>query len=204
MKGEGTSGAFFPSFLVYQNQIKILSILTALSMICLFTGCGEDDEGTTDELEDRTPDIATITGEVTLEGGNDHSGIEVYLYSDEIPIGISEIDASGNYSIGLKKIGSYKLVFEKEGFTSVSQEVSVIEGVNPTEPAILQPGVAITGIVRYDLGFPDETQLEATIINESNGQEIVLEPDGNVRYRITVLPGIYTVIVEDTLNDDSI
>ena len=184
-----------------ENQMKILSILAVLSLVCLFVGCGEGDEETMDEPEGQTPDIATITGNVTLEGENDHSRTVVNLYRDEIPIGTSETDASGNYSIGLKRIGSHKLVFEKEGFVSVSQEISITEGANPAESAMLQPGGVVTGIVRYDVRTPDKTQLEATIINESNGQEIVVKSAEKGKYEITVLPGIYTVIVEDTVPD---
>jgi hypothetical protein len=181
--------------------MKILSVLIILSLLWLFAGCGEDANETIDEPEDNTPDVATLTGKVTLAGENDHSGIGIYLYLDESLASQSKTDASGNYSIGAKKTGVYILEFEEDGFLTVAQEITIVEGANSATAATLEAGGTITGTVSFDLKQPDNPQIEITIINESNGQEFIVEADNHGKYRITILPGNYTVIVENTTPD---
>lgn len=181
--------------------MKILSISVILSLVWLFVGCGEDAEEAIDGTEDKTPDVVTLTGKATLAGESNHSGIRVCLYRDESLVDQSETDASGNYSIGSKKAGDYRLEFERDGFVTVTQEITIAEGANSAEAATLEPGGIITGTVNFDVSTPDKQQLKVTIINEANGQEFVAKPDRHGKYRLTVLPGSYTVIAEDATPD---
>jgi hypothetical protein len=183
-----------------ENQMKILSISVILPLIWLFVGCGEDVEETMDGSEDKSPDVATVTGKATLAGENNHSGIGIYLYRDESLVNQSETDASGNYSIGLRKTGDYILKFEEDRFVTVTQEITIAEGANSAAPVTLEPGGVIAGTVDFDVKPPDKPQLKVTIINEANGQESIVKPDRG-RYRVTVLPGTYTVIAEDAAPD---
>ncbi|MFC1717866.1 hypothetical protein ACFL6S_29670 [Candidatus Poribacteria bacterium] len=178
--------------------MKVLSILIVLSLFCLFPGCGGDDEEIIDVPEDKTPDVATITGQVNLVGESDHSGVEVQIYQDESLLNMSETDASGNYSIGLKELDDYTLRFKKDGFVTVVQEIATVEGANPVEAVTLDPGGLISGSVNYDLKAPDDPELKVMVIDEASGQEYVVETDRNGRYEFTVLPGSYMVIIEDT------
>jgi len=181
--------------------MKILSILIVLSLLWLFVGCGGDVDETSSEPADKTPDVATLAGMANLEGGSDYSGIEINLYRDGTFLNLSETDASGNYSIGLKRADDCTLTFEKDGFVTVTREIAIAEGVNSAEAVTLKPGGVITGVVSFDVKTPDETQLKATIIAEASGQEFTAEPDRNGKYRLTVLPGSYTVIIEDIAPD---
>jgi len=181
--------------------MRTLSISVILSLVWLFVGCGEDVEETIDSTEGKTPDVVTLTGKVTLAGESNHSGIRVCLYRDESLVDQSETDASGNYSIGSKKAGDYRLEFERDGYVTVTQEITIAEGANSAAAATLEPGGVITGAVNFDVKPPDESQLKVTIINEANGQESIVKPDRYGKYRLTVLPGSYTVIVEDTTPD---
>ena len=181
--------------------MKILSVLIILSLLWLFVGCGGDANETIDEPEDKTPDVATLTGKATLAGENDHSGIGVYLYLDGSLASQSKTDASGSYSVGVKKTGVYILEFEEDGFLTVAQEITIVEGANSATAATLEAGGTITGTVSFDLKQPDNPQIEITIINEANGQEVIAEADNHGKYRLTVLPGHYTIIVENTTPD---
>lgn len=181
--------------------MKVLHILVALSLFWLFIGCGGDSDEIMDVSEDKTPDVATITGQVTLVGKSDHSGVEVQIYQNESLLDISKTDASGNYSIGLKTLDDYTLRFEKDGFVTVTQEIAAVEGANPVEAVTLDPGGSISGAVKYEPKTPDNPQPKITIINEANGQEYVVEIDQRRRYKLTLLPGIYTVTAEETTSD---
>jgi len=181
--------------------MKFLWISIILILPLLFVGCGEDGEEELDTSGDKTPDIATLTGTATLTGENSHSGIEIYLYLDGSPVSQSGSDASGNYSIGLKKTGDYTLEFAKDGFVTATQEITIVEGTNSATSLTLEPGGAITGTVSFDLKQPSKLQLKITVIDESSGQEFVAQSDQRGKYRITVLPGSYKVVVEDTTPD---
>jgi hypothetical protein len=181
--------------------MKTLTTLIALFLLCLFVGCGGDTDEVTNGSEDKIPDVATLIGSATLAGENDHSGIIINLYSDGSPVDLSETDASGSYSIGLKRTGNYTLEFEKDGFVTAIQEMTIAEGDNSAEAVTLEAGGIITGAVAFDVKSPDKPQIKVTVTNEANGQETIQELEREEKYRVTVLPGSYTVIVEDAAPD---
>ena len=77
--------------------------------------------------------ITAIRGQVTLEGARDHTGIAVYVPGTSYA---ARTDAAGMFLMSFIPAGSYKLRFEKDGFTSVdAPEVVVTEANTSILPA---------------------------------------------------------------------
>ncbi len=181
-----------------EKNLKVKLILTTITLLWLFVGCGGEEVIEEPEKLVTTPDVATLTGKVTLEGVNKHQGIEVSLFLDENFLDGTETDAGGDYSIGLKKAGRYTLKFTKDGFVTVTKEIDIAEGENTGAEIVLQPGGLIIGNVEFEVKPDGTEEMMMTIVNEADNQEFVLKIDQDGKFQLIVLPGTYTIRVEDT------
>ena len=181
--------------------MKTILILAAIIMLLLFIGCGEEANEDLEDPEASLPDIATLVGNVTLEGSGEHSGVTVSVLSDGRSIASSETNVEGNYSIGLKKTGAFTLTFVKDNFVTVMKEISIDEGNNSGPEVTLIAGGLIQAVVEFEVQPDGEPQMLMTVVNEADNRKYVLEVGRDDKYLLTVPPGIYTVTIEEAKPD---
>ncbi|HIE29143.1 TPA: carboxypeptidase regulatory-like domain-containing protein [Candidatus Poribacteria bacterium] len=185
-----------------RGKLRVKLILATVALLWLFAGCGgEEADKESKSPVTSTPDVATLTGKVTLEGADEHDGVNVSLFSDERFIAESKTDADGNYSIGLKKTGRYTLKFTKDNFVTVTKEIDIVEGENAGPEVTLEPGGLIQGSVEFEVKPDDTPQMVMTVVNEADNRKFVLKVGKDEKYLLTVPPGIYTITIEDTTPD---
>jgi hypothetical protein len=185
-----------------RKKMKITLILAAIIILLLFIGCGEEANEDLGDSEASTPDIATLVGKVTLEGSGEHSGVTVSVLSDGLSIASSETNAEGNYSIGLKKTGTFTLTFVRDSFVTVMKEINIVEGENSGPEVTLIPGGLIQAAVDFEVQPDGEPKMLMTVVNEADNQKYILEVGRDDKYLLTVPPGVYTVTIE-AANPDS-
>src|ERR1700755_926148 len=83
------------------------------------------------------PESAEMTGKTDIAGGVIHAetkkpiaNVNITAYSVEKKEKITLTDANGNYNFNELKSGTYKLVFQKDGFKTITKEKVAIKENN--------------------------------------------------------------------------
>jgi FtsP/CotA-like multicopper oxidase with cupredoxin domain len=97
-----------------------LFILTMLFAVTSFVASANTTDPSADKEETRKTDIAG--GVIHTDSKKPLSNVSVTAYSASKKEKVVYTDANGNYSFSELRAGTYKLVFEKDGFKKVTRE----------------------------------------------------------------------------------
>lgn len=112
----------------------------------------------------------TISGQVTLEGQTDHSGVEVRILNQ--PDKFATTNSSGNYTITDVNPGNLMIQFKKQGFKTTRKDTLLPNGGSLTINVYLP--VTLGNILVVD----DDATYEGRISNEKEGTFDLTSPLG--------------------------
>lgn len=138
--------------------------------------------------------LSEIQGNVTDQSLNDIMGVNVSLLKNSLPVKTSITDNSGNFYFEDVPYGTYQLLFEKEGYTSKTQEITVTANTPSVNISIQARKGILEGKVTDNFGGVLEN---AFVILKQNAVEILTEnsgSDGTFSFGL-IFTGSYTIEV---------
>jgi hypothetical protein len=169
---------------VYIGLIALPAIFAALALC----GCEQAPE------EILPTKVSTIKGKVVGEDGKPIPGVKVSISG--IPAAVAETKADGSFRLTNLTEGTWKLTFEKEGYTSASVTVSVGEGELKDAGTITL--ARAVGIISGKVSIEGETKHGgvSVSIKELPGVGPAVTKDDGSFLISDVPPGKYTLLAE--------